>query len=188
MTWPSLDELIRLRPDSTVRFLGVPAGQRDLLHGMAGRRRVYQVTAADIHADVRISRETDDVARLKVAHRYRRQRAHLVVAHPRDGNSGGRPRLHHQAGAVEARVTRAGAAVDVRAADLGVGEVAGLPGCAADWRRLGIAATVTTTAAVTAAPATLGDDAPLNRGQLGEQCLFLTLQRLQLAQSLAHRS
>src|SRR5262249_44758145 len=51
-----------LRPDGAVEVRQVPAGQRDFLHVLAGNRRVYNVAAAHIYADVRVAGEAENVA------------------------------------------------------------------------------------------------------------------------------
>src|ERR1700756_699878 len=104
-----------LRPDRAVEVRHVPAGECDLLHVLAWNRRVNQVAATHIDANVRVTGEAENVARLEVTGRERTrrgvqrdsgQRGHLVVAGPGDGDPRIGPRGRRQARAVKASAAR----------------------------------------------------------------------------------
>src|SRR5258708_11310623 len=120
-----------LRPDGAVEVRQVPAGELDLLDVLAGNRRVYQIAAAHIYADVRVAGEAENVAWMEVAGRERTRRGvqrdpgkrrHLVVADPGDGDPRVPPRRHRQARAVIASVAWPSSAVHVGAVQLVLGE------------------------------------------------------------------
>src|SRR6202167_6791228 len=147
-----------------------------MLHVLPRHGGVNQVAPADIHPDVGVAGEPEDVSGLQVlggegagrrVQGDRRQVSHRVVADSRYRDARRRPGLHHQARAVEAGiVARTGATVVVRAADLLVGELDGLIGLGA-YRAGVLAATAraATARAAAARAATRRDPSPLHRGE-----------------------
>src|SRR3984957_6335369 len=97
---------------------------RDPLHDGAGVRGVDHVAAADVHGDVPLAVEDDQVARLHLGDGNVRQAVPLFVGGPRDGDARRRPGGLDQAGAVVG--AGAGGAVHVGLAELSVGERDGL--------------------------------------------------------------
>src|SRR5215469_7631571 len=128
---------VGLRPDRSVEIRRVPAAQRDLLHDLTGNRRVDQHAAADVHPDMLVAVEPEDVSRLKLTGRDRRKPGHLIEADARDRHAGRGPRGLDQPGAIEALVARYGTAPHVRAAELVVRELHRRRGRAADRHRAG---------------------------------------------------